>query len=158
MQSNQNERLKLCPHCDGRVLMEVSVCPYCGNVFTEKKDGTKEDTKNTQDMRSLSPEETLASLYPPPYRPKMQQAAFDFPKESIAEEVVEEKVQVQEKEISSFPYVILFSIGINIGLLGLFLFFFAHNGEVILRWNAKFWIVYLIVISSIAFFLIRIFY
>jgi uncharacterized membrane-anchored protein YitT (DUF2179 family) len=44
-----------------------------------------------------------------------------------------------------FLPVLLFSVGANIILLGLYLLIFSTNGEIFIRWNAQVWYVYFLV-------------
>ncbi|MBI5346941.1 MAG: hypothetical protein HZB76_07360 [Chlamydiae bacterium] len=158
MSSNQNERLKLCPHCDGRVLVEVALCPYCGVTF-EKKELVKAEEKlpNDNTVRSLSPEETLVSLYPPPYRVKPNTSVNNFEAHIPQEEVkvidpIQEEALKEEPIDTTFLSTILFSVGVNIALLGLFIFLFAQGKSLILSFNASYWILYILAGAPLIYF------
>jgi hypothetical protein len=140
----QKKRLKMCPHCDGQIDWDSVVCPYCGRSLTVEK--KTEEMKNTTEFFSKTPEETSASLYPPPYQPKIHDPID--PQED-APLLQENALKVEEKESLLWP-TLLFSFGINLLLIGLFLLFFSKQGELLLRWNSHFWFVYLLLGLPIA--------
>lgn len=167
---SQNKRMKMCTCCDGYVDLDVIVCPYCGsdlsNVSGVKPQKKEEVFPGAQYKKKMSVEETLSSLYPPPYNPKnipepdiMKNSSddpiintsrkFNFMEEekvNVAEKVQEKKVD--QNSTSSFFRILpilLFSIGVNVLLLGLYLLIFSTNGEIFIRWNADLWYVYMIV-------------
>lgn len=110
------KKMKLCNHCDGMVDMDVIICPYCGNDVSEIED-REESNKDP--------------LYPPPYKPQTEKK----------EETKQEK---SEKKFTFLPFI-LFSLGVNILLFGLFLFLFSTKGELFLRWKATYWFVYVLI-------------
>ena len=155
MESKHNERFKLCPNCDGRVLIEATICPYCASALEKKILSKEEPISLKDDIRSLSPSETLASLYPPPYRPKVQSSENFEPIEPQAEvKAIDPLEEENEGEVvdNTFLHTMLFSVGINLVLIGLFLFLFAHNKQVILAFNARFWIFYLLIGGPLIYF------
>lgn len=106
-------------------------------------------------FRQQSLEESLASLYKPPYsRPQSerpQQPAPSFGAKSSllsnyeepssirqSEDVVEEK----SNEGSDLLPATLLAVGGMLLTLGLVLFFFSTDGVVTLEWNAKKWFIY----------------
>ena len=153
---DHKKRHKLCPHCEGSVDLDVIVCPYCGKDVTDQKMMSQMQTPMSQRdslVRSLSPNETLSSLYPPPYRPKVyDDPAFqDTPQDEIAEERVLENEEVIQKEEApsqtktSLLPIIFFSLGVNLFLFGLFLTVFSKNGEIWLHWKNHMGLAYLAV-------------
>lgn len=131
---NQKKKMKLCAHCDGQVDLDVVVCPYCGNSLSDVKDAQTFSTVK----KNLSAEETLSSLYPPPYQPKNVAAA--------TAKAIEVEEEVCEKETKSSPLIptLIFSLGVNILLFGLYLLLFSTKGELFLHFNAELWFVYLV--------------
>ena len=130
------KRMKLCGNCDGMVDLEVIICPYCGGDVSEMAEEFVE--KEEHGRKELSLDETLSSLYPPPYEPKVfeEEVAYKQEEREIPKEIPKEKSFI-------FPFLI-FSLGINFSLFGLFLIFFSKNGELFLRWNTTFWFLYVI--------------
>lgn len=175
---SQKKRMNLCSSCDGFVDLDVIVCPYCGSDMSKSVEANIEDEMSSvQHKQKMSVEETLSSLYPPPYKPKniiptdpVNNRTFnqDFiekdlsenaylPKEEAQESFIDTKREEQtthnEKEeetvfsssLAKALPVLLFSLGVNILLLGLYLLIFSTNGEIFIRWNAAVWYVYLLV-------------
>ncbi len=156
----QDDQLKLCPNCDGYVAVEVIICPYCGNSIPREEENENDEGSIEKDRNSssLSPEETLSSLYPPPYRPKAYDASiveeeklYEKEEKEIVEESASFTQEISEKRSTLIP-TILFSIGINIFLLSLLLFFFSEDGDLFLKWDARFWFLYLLVAAPLVFF------
>lgn len=140
-----NQRTKMCPNCEGNVAMEVSICPYCGSsVFTKTENIVS--SKTNDNVKSLSYEETLASLYPPPYKPKVMEDSLE--KE---EEKVEQKDAVKIEK-SSFLPTILFWMGVNLVIFSLILLFFSKDGFLVLKWNANYWYLYSLVSFPLLYF------
>ncbi len=137
----QNKRLKLCPHCEGRIEIDAVSCAYCGRNISEK---VRYDEIYNEEPRNFSGNDSLSSLYPPPYRPKV----FDEEEETQFEEENEEEIEdisQEESEPASNDYVwstVLLSVGINLLLLSLFMIFFSKDGQILLQWNAKYWFLY----------------
>ena len=166
---DQRRRMKLCPHCEGDVDLDVIVCPFCGkDVSAQKMTANMQTPMSSRNslVRSLSPDETLSSLYPPPYRPKVyeqelaatataEQTMIEEDEEEEEEEIVDEKIEDEEvekeKKTPIIP-ILLFSLGINLCLFGLFLLFFSSNGEVWLHWKGGMWIGYLLLSAPFLYF------
>ncbi len=137
----------MCPFCEGQVEIGVMLCPFCGGEIGSMEDSSPTSSK---DVRSLSPQETLASLYPPPYRAKAEE--ISQPKEASSyfippakeEALLPESSDSMDTPISSsfFWSFILFSVGINLLFLSFFLFFFSTDGEVQLHWKGYWWVIY----------------
>lgn len=152
----QQERTKMCPNCDGSVAMEVSICPYCGmNVF-KKNESIANQTKE-EDVQTLSYEETLSSLYPPPYKPKVIQtsATLNNLEEDLENETNQENVHEtgeNKNEKGAFVPTTLFWLGINILLFSILLLIFSEGGFLYLKWNAKYWFLYSIISIPLLYF------
>lgn len=145
----QNQRTKMCPNCEGNVALEVSICPYCGCSVFDKAENTNEQ-KSLDNNKSMSHEETLASLYPPPYKPKVADTESSFEKE---EEIntPQVKEEVMENNKSLVP-TILFWTGVNILIFSLILLFFSKNGFLYLKWNASYWYLYSLISLPLLYF------
>jgi hypothetical protein len=172
------KRTKMCTCCDGFVDLDVIVCPYCGSdLSVSVKPLKKEEVSlGSQYRKKMSVEETLSSLYPPPYNPKHipepdimknspedqsinNSRRFNFMDEEknnalekdqgskVSESKLQESKIQENSSFSSFRFlpILLFSLGVNVILLGLYLLIFSTNGEIFIRWNAAVWYVYLLV-------------
>ena len=113
-------------------------------------------------FRQQSLEESLASLYKPPYskpshtpapepvQPKFEEETPSFSEEqnSLLSAYKEEKIDLGEQTSETtdkkgeFLPQLLLSVGGVLLTLGLLLFFFSDNGVLTLQWNAKKWFIY----------------
>ncbi|MEI6243340.1 MAG: hypothetical protein WCP39_08085 [Chlamydiota bacterium] len=139
----QKKRLKLCQYCDGQLDLDVIVCPYCGNEVVEKK---KEDLPVGSPFSS---QKTESSLYPPPYRSTREESEEIFMKQ---EPMQKEEVLEAPEEKGAFLSTMLFSLGINLVLVGFFILLFSRHGELLLRWDSRFWFVYVLLALPLIFF------
>lgn len=147
------KRMKMCPFCEGQVEIQVTICPFCGAEIAPAEEGGSSANK---DARALSPQETLASLYPPPYRSKAEEGLLQQPKEnspfisgvSSREEVLFDETRKQGESLSPQSFFLPFflsSLGINLLFLSFFLFFFSSDGEVELHWKGYWWVIYFMI-------------
>ena len=154
--SDDHQRLKLCPFCEGRLDFELTECIYCGAALLHEK---KSSAARDQDYT----EENLAHFYAPPYQGNGASESSYF-KEEPSEE--ERKVYSynehargsetaigrealahdnrEEKSSSSLFSLLLLSIGGQIFTLGWLLFFFSEGGLLQLEWKARFWFAYIL--------------
>jgi hypothetical protein len=146
---HQNQRTKMCPNCEGNVALEESICPYCGSsVFTKNENLTSQ--KSDDDIKSLSYEETLASLYPPPYKPRVIEPSYE--KEEEQKDESDQKKQIEKKETNALLPTILFWVGVNIFVFSFILLLFSHNGVLYLQWNASYWYLYSLISLPLLYF------
>lgn len=125
-QMTQRKKMKMCANCEGSVDWDVMICPYCGNNVIQ----------NDSEVKSMKKDDALSTLYPPPYKPSNVQAPQP-------QEMKEQEVKKQSKLASILP-TLLFSLGVNVLLFGLFLLIFSKNGELLLRWDTSFWYIYVL--------------
>ena len=142
----QNQRTKMCPNCEGNVALEVSICPYCGSSVFNQNDNLA-NKKIEEDVKSLSYEETLASLYPPPYKPNIIEEPQEELKQALKEELIEEE--------SVLLPTIFFWLGVNILVFSLILLLFSKEGVLHLKWNANYWFLYSLFSLPLLFFGIK---
>jgi hypothetical protein len=145
----QNQRTKMCPNCEGNVAIEVSICPYCGSSLFSKNENLA-NSKENENVKSLSYEETLASLYPPPYKPKVDSSS-SFEKEE-EDKMNERRDEVEEFEKNNLLPTILFWIGVNILVFSLVLLFFSKDGFLYLKWNSSYWYLYSLISLPLLYF------
>lgn len=149
------DKEKMCMSCEGRIPLNADKCSYCG---AEQKSSYR-----TPIFQNQSLEDSLASLYTPPYQGKRPQ--FTKPTEEpmqIYKEVTE-KPQMdpilgtppQEEEVpakSSLWTTVLLFAGANFLFLGLMQLFFSKNGVLRLEWDAHYWFLYCLVAAPCLFF------
>ena len=157
------DKEKLCSSCEGRIPWHTARCPYCG---TEQQTGMGKAFQAPL-FRQQSLEDSLTSLYTPPYqgkRPQFPQMHDELEEGSHEEEESEPPfyksvserptldplfgATVEEEEKSSkgsfLPILFLFG-GLQFLLLGLMQLFFSKNEILRLEWNANYWFLYCLI-------------
>lgn len=127
------KRQKLCHNCEAEIDVDVIVCPFCAADLREEKPEQKNAPFNTS-ISNLNDQQTMQSLYPPAYK-----SAFS---ETSAEQAATSDQSTKKKDKNIFAPTILFTLGVQLCLLGLLMLLFSHKGVVILKWDARFWLLY----------------
>lgn len=167
------EKEKLCVSCEGRIPLDAEVCSYCAADQTKPK---AQNPYRAPLFQNQSLEDSLASLYTPPYQGKRPQ--FTSPQTAEEEPLqnqepmyndrplykdVTERAQMDpllgstadEEEVpaksSLWPTVFLVA-GANFAFLGLMQLFFSKNGVLRLEWDANYWFFYCILSAPFLFF------
>lgn len=138
-----NDRQKMCLSCEGRIPLDANLCPYCA---AEQGSATFLQHKSIQ--------ESLTSLYPPPYGGKKEllksegsmsekkfQSASPVINTSIPHNATQQNTSTSEEKSSFWPLLLL-SVGANLLVIGLLQLFFSQNGHLTLQWNSKYWFAY----------------
>ena len=164
------EREKICISCEGRISVDAATCPFCA---TEQENSALTGSFQTPLFQTQSLEDSLSSLYTPPYqgkRPQFGQAEEEaqqadlFEDEPMYKEAIrepqenllassEEELEEEEAEAKStlWPTLMLMA-GANFAVLGLMQLLFSSNGVFRLEWNAKFWFFYLLLSAPLLYF------
>jgi len=132
------KRQKLCHNCEGEIDLDVIVCPFCAADLREEKPEQGRPSFNPT-VKTFGPEQqTSQSLYPPPYSSKTSEAV------AVSETRVpaDPSAASEEKPKNPFAATILFTLGVQIFLLGLLMLLFSHKGVVVLKWDAAYWFLY----------------
>lgn len=135
------KRQKLCHNCEGEIDVDVIVCPFCAADLREEK--PEQQNPSNPFVRNLNQhQQTMQSLYPPPYKNNNESP----PEETSVEQepapaAIAESNDESKKNI--FAPTILFTLGVQLFLLGLLMLLFSHKGVVLLKWDARFWFLYL---------------
>jgi hypothetical protein len=150
------EKAKMCPHCEGMIPIDAMECRYCG-CSLQKKEGKK---------MAYQTEDSLASLYEPPYAPSRKSAnryvlsSEDpytkeedveaeeeeedlFRKKAPVSRIKKEKAIDEEEEKSHIGSLLLLSIGGHLFTLAWLQFFFSDHGLLTLAWKSRYWPIYL---------------
>jgi hypothetical protein len=142
-----NERHKMCATCDGRIPLDATSCPYCA----------AEQTQAYQQHKWI--QESLTSLYPPPYGAKNAPQQKEFaPKPLVQESMLEKSFQQvspptrlnneetpqesPKEETMSFWPILFFSAGAHLLVIGLLQLFFSDQGLLTLQWQSRYWFLY----------------
>lgn len=139
------KRQKLCYNCEGEVDLDVIFCPFCGADLMEEKEVEMVQEENDEDVRSMSSKESITSLYPPLYQPENED-------ESPSPGSPEPEKEADKPKKETFFSLFFLTLGAWLFLLGILLFIFSENGEVLLRLNAKSWLIYLLFSFPLLFF------
>jgi hypothetical protein len=148
------DRQKMCTNCDGRVPFESDICPYCSSDLSKIPE--MEVPKQDPFSRNQAIQDSLTSLYAPPYKGKKVESPKSQPKESrivppahhggtaalpgaLPREEGDEKVG---KTI--LLSILSLSIGSVFFILGLLQVFFSEQGVLKLEWSTKYWFIYLL--------------
>ncbi len=152
------DREKMCISCEGRIPFDAEICSYCAS---KQSGGGIQNSFQTPIFQNQSLEDSLTSLYTPPYqgkRPQFAQSTTSQPdpteedEHPMYKEVTERPemnpllgATVDEEEApprsSLIPTTLLFA-GANFSLLGLMQLFFSKNGILRLEWDANYWFFY----------------
>ncbi|MBS0624553.1 MAG: hypothetical protein JSS32_00710 [Verrucomicrobia bacterium] len=139
------KRQKMCYNCEGEIDLDVIVCPFCAADLREEKPEQMRASYSPFNSTGKASNETSNSLYPPPYPVKKE--AVVVPEAAMIEEVMpEEKPLEDASQQGNLSRVIrptiLFTLGIQLFLLGMFILLFSHKGIVLLKWDGTYWFFY----------------
>jgi len=154
----ETKKMKMCPFCDGRIEIDAVSCTFCGRNITSyyhQHQAEMTEPSSSNFSNSYSKNDSLSSLYPPPYRPKIQEEHLhEEEEEEFTEEVEEhESDEVAKAESQTlFSTILLLSVGVQVFLFGLLLLLFSTEGRVILEWNAKRWFLYMLLSAPMIYF------
>lgn len=143
----------MCYNCEGEVDLDVIVCPYCAaDLRAEKPEQQYSAYNPASSVKSLntSHQQTMKSLYPPAYPEEEEMeapaavAASAAPsyEEPRAEAILPAEEPAQDRSV--LGATILVSLGAQLLLFGLFMALFSHNGMMILKWDARTAIFYIL--------------
>ncbi|MFI5334714.1 MAG: hypothetical protein ACHQT8_06105 [Chlamydiales bacterium] len=153
------DRQKMCSNCDGRIAHEAMICPYCGSEQAEPAEKATQAPLFT----NQSLQDSLTSLYTPPYSQRAPAYSVEEPVKKRAEPFKEVKqpfqtahptaatmalhAQAEEEESAATAKgallpILLLCLGSNLFVLGILQFFFSSNGFLRLEWDASYWFVY----------------
>ncbi len=166
----QKEKKKACWSCDSDVSIHATYCPFCGTDLLQMQQETQEGEV------PASPQESLASLYTPPYpsrnrvgvgipderkesnsftpvQPSAQQHFYQDQHDSDeATNAAEEPADIEVDNSSGIWPILLLCLGTNLFTLGLLLFFLSDDGVLTLQWNSYAWFLYCICALPLLFF------
>lgn len=128
------KRQKLCHNCDGEIDIDVIVCPFCAADLREEKPEQRYSSYITHVDQSYQGE--------PLHRESIEAAADEFAEEGPS---VPFNDGDESGKASSFLPTVLFTLGTQLCVLSLLMLLFSHKGVVILKWDARYWFVYLLI-------------
>jgi hypothetical protein len=135
------KRQKLCYNCEGEVDLDVIVCPFCAADLRAEKPELQRSSFSPA-VSSVKQLYTEQSLYPPTYSEPTHQT-FHRPVEQVAEMPQEETIEPSAYRSMLGPIALL-TCGMHLFTLALALLFLSDHGILLLKWDARFWILYLL--------------
>jgi hypothetical protein len=125
------KRQKLCHNCEGEVDLDVIVCTFCA-----------------ADLREEKPEQLkLRTAYSPRTYSNEQMSESLYPHSQVERETAAPLIEKDESSENSLGQTIggmvLLSVGIQLFLFSCFLLFCSNEGTLTLKWNSRFWVLYL---------------
>jgi hypothetical protein len=140
------DRQKVCSNCDGRIALEATECPYCGTEFSQEE---KKSPLQAPLFKNQTLQESLASLYTPPYSQSKSEYKTVLPtpapfKEPLPPETPLEKEPSQEQKETFWTLFALIVAG-NLLTIGLLQFFFSEEGVLRLEWDSSYWFLYCLI-------------
>jgi hypothetical protein len=166
---NPADRKKMCSSCDGMIPIDAEVCPYC---TADQSHTMTESSYQAPLFKHQTLQESLTSLYTPPYSSKGQMSSPEEPsvpsskkkKETpkgptfrnevkmempaIAIPAMESETDEQQQEKAqggTFWAVFMMSLAAILLNLGLLQLFFSSNGVLRLEWNSAYWFIYCLI-------------
>ncbi len=151
------DRQKMCVNCDGRVPYESIVCPYCSADLSSAPEA--EAPRPDSLSRNQAIQDSLTSLYAPPYKGKKNESPKLTPKTGLKEAArvlatahhggtaaapgALPRDETEDKVGKSILLSILsLSLGSILFILGLLQIFFSDEGVLRLEWSTRHWFIY----------------
>ncbi len=179
----QVDRTKGCWNCEADVSYEATYCPFCGtDLLTSSVEKQRQAPKQDRKFSDQSLQESLASLYKPPYSVRNRQG-FGVPDEREETSYIEAESQkedalfqsYEEEEIDETPIIpeqkiepsgekneiirggnilplLFLMIGAHLFILGALLLFCSKDGTVTLEWSSRFWFLYCLISFPLLYF------
>lgn len=181
----QVDRTKTCWSCEADVSFESTYCPFCGTdlltSFSEPPPSSP--PREAEKFTEQSLQESLASLYKPPYSVRNKQGfgipdekeeivfaeaqppkedplfqPYEYEEKNISDELegssTEERSDEESQKGTVLPLLLLL-VGTHLFLLGMLILFFSSHGRVVLEWNSQYWFLYLLLGGPLLFFGVR---
>ena len=129
------KRQKLCYNCEGDVDLDVIVCPFCAADLRIEKPERAFFSSSAHSVKHLSGE----ALEVPETR--YEKVRHEEASPLLSEEEEEEGGAAPTRPV--WLGLVLFVLGAQLFLLAFLLLFFQSAGAVVLKWDARFWFLYL---------------
>ncbi len=145
------KRQKMCYNCEGEIDLDVIVCPFCAaDLREERLEQSQSVYQPFGSPAKLHNQQTSQSLYPPPLASRLEVSA-----DELAEELPTPSSDApvsQERLSRVICPTIVFTLGIQMFLLGMFILLFSHKGVVLLKWDGTFWFFYVLASCPLLYF------
>ena len=165
----QLDRTKGCWNCEADVSYEATYCPFCGtDLLNSSSDATNQGSSQDTKFADQTIQESLASLYKPPYSvrnrqglgvpdereestfkeaepPKEESLFQSYEQAEAQQEIVPEEKEVEVTKRGSILPLLFLMMGAHFFVLGTLLLFCSKEGVVTLEWSGRFWFVYCLI-------------
>jgi hypothetical protein len=149
-----SDRQKICPHCEGRIVIDATHCLYCGMPVSSLE--KPKEAVETNPLHSLYPPsysnkplETMKNdkISPKPFskdaRDNQLSAALGKYSYSPTTPIV--NAEEKKEEASSFSPLFFLLLGSNLMVIGLLQLLFAEKGLLTLQWKSHYWYLYCLI-------------
>lgn len=171
----QSGRIRTCWNCEADVGYEATYCPFCAaDLLTGLSEQSKKSQKQDGKFSDQSLQESLASLYKPPYSVRNRHG-FGVPDEREETPYIETQAEKEEPLFQSYETrspeeelpsrseegvalrssvlpLLLVMIGSHLFVLGALLLFCSKGGVVTLEWSSRFWFLYCLISFPLLYF------
>jgi len=146
------QRQKLCYNCEGEADLDVIVCPFCAADLREDKPEERVGTALNAGARLLYGQQISQDLplfpsssLPPTIYPPHEERNDLNEDLDIMPTLPSDQSLTEIEPKNQFGATLLFSLGTQMFALGVLLLLFSQKGQLILKWDARFWFVYLFI-------------
>jgi hypothetical protein len=119
-----NQKKRLCWNCDGTVDVHLSHCTYCGAELLRDQEPLDQMPQDEEEEAIFDEEES------------------PFSNDEEEEEEEHEPARVRQRSLT-LPFMLMVP-GTLLGLFGLMVWLFSHDGALELRWDASYWYIYVL--------------
>lgn len=168
------EKQKMCIHCEGRIPIEAEICEYCASYQT---DANVKNSFQAPLFQNQTLEDSLTSLYTPPYQgkkpnfsqspakeepmfsahpqtPMYKDVAGQAPRNPFEGATVNTTEEESQQKNSLWPTLFL-TTGIFAFVVGLMQCLFSKNGTLHLEWDTNYWFLYCLLGAPLLYFGIK---
>jgi len=145
--STTTKKTKLCWNCEGVVDRSSENCIYCGVYLHPEKEELEEEYEEGEAKPHYTPQDHEGEEYEPHYQSEEDEKIIY---EEIHAEETKKAATSEDIKGVILPLVFLLAGSIFM-LFGLILYFFSKDGVFVLKWNANYWFIYLLIAVPLLF-------
>lgn len=136
------KRQKLCHNCEGEIDIDVIVCPFCAADLRQEKPEQRYGSfsSHVQNMGGVPSFPHIGHISSHEAEPSLKEIEEEVEIKDVG--ALEQELEL-EKPANVFLPTILFTVGVQLFVFGLLMLLFSHKGVVLLKWDARFWFLYL---------------
>lgn len=147
------KRQKLCYHCEGEIDLDVIVCPFCAaDLRVEKPEQMRSGYSSFSGGEKTQNLQTSESLYPSSFPSRLETGGEEVLEREELPSASAEKQTSSDRLSKVICPTILFTLGIQLFVLGMFILLFSHKGIVVLKWDGALWFFYVLAACPLLYF------